>query len=78
MSYTNTNTQSNNVYAVSIETTEKIDTFIFTRNNEITNYKLSSPFGIFDLPKSIFPVNVDIDDHSLLELDNFSITKIKK
>lgn len=78
MSYTNTNTQSHNVYSVSIETSEKNETFVFMRNNEITNYKLSSPFGIFDFPKSIFPVNVDIENHSLLELDNFSITKIKK
>jgi len=77
MSY-NSNTQSHNIYSVSIETSEKNDTFIFTRNNEITNYKLSSPFGIFDLPKDIFPINVDILHHSLLELDDFTITKTKK
>lgn len=78
MSYTALNTQIPNVYYVSIETCEKNDTFVFTRKNEITNYKLSSPFGIFDLPKNIFPINVDIKNHSLLELDNFSITKTKK
>lgn len=73
------NNISGNYYSVSINSDKGSDTYVFIRNNKGSNLKINSPFDIFSIEKMIFPIKVEIKGRdSLLELNEFSIIKIKK
>jgi hypothetical protein len=69
---------SSGIYTVSVSTNNENSTYTFVRSNDYTETKIMTPFDIFRIDECNFPVTVDIEAHALLELDEFSIMKMKR
>ncbi len=69
---------SSGIYYVSVSTNSENSVYTFVRSKDFSEAKIMSPFDIFRIDECNFPVTVDIEPHALLELDEFSIMKMKR